>query len=276
MSSSSPPAPAVRPSPPVGTADSPGISANWPTLFLASGQGFTSVDRVNGDTAFSSSTVAYNNGAATVPTSAPPAISTTSPSNAIFASGSPDDMVRRAFQTTCAPLPCWQDVGGSFAPGPAGANLSSTPVFDAANIYVADDKAKVYAFSRSAGGAAAWSVDFRAALPSGWPSVSNSATVSPPILLQGGTALVVRSDGVVALASAAGAVPVLKMAALTGLPAAPVLDSRGTGGVAYVHDGEGWIYALQLASPPAIPSSTVWPRPGRDSCNSRNAASLCQ
>ena len=259
----------------VGTADAPGITASWPTLFLASGQGFTSVDRNSGDTAFSSPAAAYNNGSATVPTLAPPAISTALPINAIFASGSPDDAVRRAFKTTCAAaVPCWQDVGSSFTPGQAGANLSSTPVFDAADIYAADDKAKVYAFSRSAGGAAAWSVDFRAPLPSPWPG-NNSAILSPPILLQGGTALVVRSDGVVALASAAGALPLLKMAALTGWPAAPVIDSRGTGSVAYVHAGDGWIYALQLAAPAATPGSNVWPRPGRDSCNSRNAASLC-
>jgi len=95
------------------------------------------------------------------------------------------------------------------------------------------------------------------------------------VLLQGQTVLVVRSDGVVALASAAGVVPLLQVA-LTSAPVAPVVDTHGSGGVAYVADGGGWVTALQIAVPPLAAGQNAWPRPGRDSCNSRNAASSCQ
>ena len=256
----------------VGTGDFPGISANWPTLFLATGQGFSSADHSDAAGRFGTP-AAYNSGN-TVPTVSPPAIASGAPVNAIFA-GSADDFVHRTASSTCTTLSCWTDVSG-FAPAMAQSSLPFTPVFDATAIYAADAQGKVYAVDKVSG-AASWSFDFRnGALPSPWPSGSGT-TVSPPILLQGGTALVVRSDGVVALASAAGPVPLLQMTkALTGAPAAPVIDIRGTGGVAYVHDGAGWIYALQLQSPPATPGSAVWPRPGRDSCNSRNAASSCQ
>jgi hypothetical protein len=44
--------------------------------------------------------------------------------------------------------------------------------------------------------------------------------------------------------------------------------------VSYVHDGGGWIWAVQVP-PPAAASASVWPRPGRDSCNTRNATSTC-
>jgi hypothetical protein len=87
--------------------------------------------------------------------------------------------------------------------------------------------------------------------------------------------LVVRNDGVVALASATGIVPLLNAAALSGAPVAPAIETRGTGGVAYVSDGQGWVWALQLPAPPLAAGAAVWPRPGRDSCNSRNAASPC-
>jgi hypothetical protein len=257
----------------VGTGDYPGVSANWPTLFLATGQGFSSVDRALGDLSFNTATLtAYNNGSATVTTLSPPSVSN-APVNAFFGSTS-DRKVRRAARTCTTGTPCWTDVAG-FTPGAAGSGIPFTPVFDSASIYAADDVGKVYTFARS-NGAAGWTADFSAwpTTPSPWPSTS-PATVSAPLMLQGGYVLVVRNDGVVALASAAGIAPLLKAAPLSGAPVAPAIETRGTGGEAYVSDGQGWVWALQLPAAPLAAGAAVWPRPGRDSCNSRNAASPC-
>jgi hypothetical protein len=256
----------------VGTGDYPGVSASWPTLLLATGQGFSSVDRNGTDTGFDTTTLTtYNNGTATVTTLSPPSVSN-SPLNAFFGSTS-DRKVRRAAKT-CTGVNCWTDVGG-FTPPTAGSGLPYTPVFDSATIYTADDVGKVYTFARS-NGTAGWTADFRASPPSPWPS-NSSATVSAPVLLQSGSVLVVRNDGVVALASSAGIVPLLDTKApLSGAPVSPAIETRGTGGVAYVSDGAGWVWALQTPAAPLAASAAVWPRPGRDSCNSRNAASSCQ
>jgi hypothetical protein len=56
----------------------------------------------------------------------------------------------------------------------------------------------------------------------------------------------------------------------------PAVDLRGSWGVAYAGDGQGWLYAVQLPALPVLATATIWPRPGRDSCNSRNAGSTCQ
>ena len=43
----------------------------------------------------------------------------------------------------------------------------------------------------------------------------------------------------------------------------------------YVPDGAGWLWAVNLPAPPMQASATAWPRPGRDSCNSRSAGAAC-
>jgi hypothetical protein len=260
----------------VGT-DYQGISANWPRIFLASGQGFTSVDRKSGS--FDPTTqAAYVS--ATAPTQSPPAFSTTT-QDAFFGSVSSDHRVRAAVQTSgvtpCGSVgPCWID-DATFPAATATNPIPFTPVFDASNVYDADANGVVYSFRRSSTGSG-WTWDFRSVTLTGpWSTLpaATSAVVSPPVLLQGQTVLVVRSDGVVALASAGGVVPLLQVA-LTSAPVAPVVDTRGSGGVAYVVDGGGWVTALQIAVPPLAAGQNAWPRPGRDSCNSRNAASSCQ
>jgi len=248
-------------------ADYFGITANWPTIFLSTGQGFSSADN-NGSTF--GAPVAYNG---TVPTLSPPAIATSS-LRAFF--GSTDHTVRSAKQSLCTVVSCWVD-DPAFPTAAATNPVPFTPVFDAADAYAADDHAVVYAFPRSSGGPT-WTEDFRnptPPLPPPWPSAA-SATLAPPVLLLGGIVLVVRSDGVVAEASSPGIVPLLKVGVFgSGQPVAPVLDARGTGAVAYVPDGEGWVWALQLPTSPLAAGPNTWPRPGRDSCNSRNAASSC-
>jgi hypothetical protein len=138
-------------------------------------------------------------------------------------------------------------------------------------VYAADDHAVIYAFPRASGGPS-WSKNFaNPPLPSPWPPAPTNPTASAPVLLLGQTVLVVRSDGVVALASSSGIAPLLQTA-LTAPPVAPAVDVHGSGAVAYVPDGAGWVWALQLAVAPLAAGPNAWPRPGRDSCNSRNAA----
>ena len=252
-----------------------GLSANWPTIFLATGQGFTSIDRNSGNTDFDAATQRAYNSTATVPTVSPPAISTQSSLRAIFASVTNDKMVHSAKQATCTSVSCWVD-DSSFSSAQAGNSVPFTPVFDAAGVYIADNAGVLYAFPRSSGGPN-WSQDFiqpSPPLPAPWPTLA-SGTTSPPVLLPNQTLLAVRSDGVVALATAAGFAPLLKTAGPM-VPVAPVIDSRPAGGVAYVVDGDGWLTAVQLPVAPLAAGSNIWPRPARDSCNSRNAASSCQ
>ncbi len=255
---------------PVGASNkSSGLSANGTSVFLSTGQGFTSFD------AFDPTTARAYTSTATVSTASPPALSAGS-LRAWFGSGGSDKMVHSALQSTCTGgTKCWVD-DSAFPAASATSPFPFTPVFDAAAVFAVDASAVVHAFPRTTNGSA-WSQDFvnpNPPLPSGWPT-PGSATVSPPVLLQQETLLEVRNDGVVALATSAGIAPLIK-AAPTGLPVAPVVDARAGGSVAYVVDGEGWLTAVQLPLAPLAAGQNAWPRPGRDSCNSRNAASTCQ
>ncbi len=109
------------------------------------------------------------------------------------------------------------------------------------------------------------------------PSPSNLA-VSPPVLLENAGVLVVYSDGKVKIIGSGGTTQQQVIGSLVEgatPPLAPVIDQRNLGGspggVAYVAASGGWIYAWQIAAAPKTASTTVWPRPGHDSCNSRNA-----
>jgi hypothetical protein len=238
------------------TGELTGVSATSGVLFFSHGAGFTSAPQ-SGKSIDTLSTVAFSGNA---PAAAPPSISTASSTTAIFGGLSPDKamhLTRKAGSVTTS----WSDATG-FPTAAAGSNLALAPVFDGANIYAADDQGKVYAWSLSTG-ALAW-------------SHAMGAPVSAPVLLQGGSLLVVKNDGTVALVSASGILPLVKLSNPVGSPQPPAVDQRGAFGVAYATDGKGWVSAVQLPAQPVPASGTVWPRPGRDSCNSRNAGSSCQ
>jgi hypothetical protein len=161
---------------------------------------------------------------------------------------------------------------GGWASSQATSNLPTTPVFDGTAIYGADDKGTVYSWWWTGGIVPGWPV----------PPSSGILTVSPPVLLEGAGAgvLVVYSDGrVKIIGSGGGAQQQVIGSLLEGAPTpplAPVIDQRNLGtsppsGVAYVAASNGWIYAWQIAAAPKTASTTVWPRPGHDSCNSRNS-----
>ena len=105
---------------------------------------------------------------------------------------------------------------------------------------------------------------------------------SPDSLEMVRSALVVTTSGKVNLLSLSGStLSALKLIdfgpAFSGRVPAPVIDCRvatcSGSGVAYVPaQPAGWVYALQLPAAPVSASSTVWPRPGHDSCNTRNAS----
>jgi len=92
--------------------------------------------------------------------------------------------------------------------------------------------------------------------------------------------LVVQIDGSVKIVSdpgvaGGGVATLLSVAAYTSAPPVPAIEPAGTYGLAYVPDGAGWVWAINLPAPPLQASAIAWPRPGRDSCNSRSAGAPC-
>lgn len=226
-----------------------GASLAGNLLFGSHAQGFSSFDLSSAN-----AQVSYNG---SLPAPAPPSIAG---SAAFFASAdATDHTVHRTKAGTCSVvLGCWNDDGASF--GKAGAALLYAPVFDGANLWNADGSGVVY----------------RWALSGGAPQTATLTGVpTGPALMQDGSALVVQKDGPVTLIAAAmTTAKLINLGTFTGA-LTPVVDARGGFGVAYVPAPSGWLYALQTPSPPAQATPTNWPRPGHDSCNSRNAGSSC-
>ena len=150
---------------------------------------------------------------------------------------------------------------------------TSTPVFDENAVYTVSPQGELW----------------RSPLPSG-PSLEmlfsdGGATadllVSAPVLLElpdGGTAvLLVTHTGLVEqiwLAEDGGTVveQVLQVPSFdAGAPPTPVLDVWNGGSIVYLVDGAHELWSLLLDNRPLAASPSVWPRPGHDSCNSRNA-----
>ena len=259
-----------------------GITAEGSTVFFAHGAGFTSsafanmmFDQVTPTSYAGTAITGGKNPAAT----AGPAISGASPSDGPLFAGSDKAVHKAKFNPSCTgtAAACWEPTVNT---GTAAANLvATTPVFDANGIYAADSSGTVYAFSAATDKAA----------PLGRVAATTAQTVSTPVLVGNSQALVVQRDATVRLLSplASTGATLLQMtkpnvgtaAAYPPGPApvpTPVVDARGTGGVAYIPDGNGWVWAVQLDQAPVAASATAWPRPGRDSCNSRNAtASYC-
>lgn len=235
-----------------------GVSGTSGMVFLTHGQGFTSSSV---DT--SRKLAGGANYAPTVATRRGPAVFDASPQNVIF---SGTDNVLRAAQ------PSWSNATGFTRPAATTGNLNATPVFDSSTIYATDDQGRLYAWSRISGAL----VNSIAPAPPSGPQL-----VSPPVLLGGGTALVVQKDGAVRLLTPATSTAILvaQVNSGSGAPVAPVLEPRAlgatAGSLAYVVDGAGWLWALHLNGAPLPASPTTWPRPGHDSCNSRYSGSTC-
>jgi len=234
-------------------------------VFFSHQHGFSSLKQ-NGTAFDLTSITTFAGGTQAVTAAAAPSLSGSGASlNPIFGTLSADEKVYRTSWNGGVP-PTWQTASG-FTPSTAANGLSLTPVFDGTNIYAADANGNVSAWTQSSG-AQAWT-----------HAVGGSPRplVSAPVLLQGGFLLVVQQDGSVKLVSSATVSPSLVNVGSFGsaVPFPPAVDQRNGGGVAYVPSPSGWTYALQIPSAPTPASSTVWPRPGRDSCNSRNAGSAC-
>jgi hypothetical protein len=160
-------------------------------------------------------------------------------------------------------------------------DVSHTPLFAGGYAFATDDKGAVQAFPLAGGTALT--------------SVTSTAKVSAPLLLGNPTPpanplVVVQSDGRVralTLSPAPGVdTTILTVGGFPARPPTPVADARQSGSVIYVIDGGGctvspcgpgssWVWALQSDAPPLAASSTSWVRPGRDSCNTRNAQAAC-
>jgi outer membrane protein assembly factor BamB len=187
--------------------------------------------------------------------------------NAIFGGA---QIVHRSLKATCGLLnsPCWKD-DPTYTDGSTGSTavLPFTPVFDGSTIWTADSAGVVYIWAQDTG------------------KLLNSrglgAAVSSPVLLQGGAALIVHHDGSVQILTPAATATLTSLTLVNVsanvvpfplTPVPPAIDVRASGGVAYVPAPQGWVYALQIPQAPMPAGPAVWPRPGHDSCNSRNAS----
>jgi hypothetical protein len=238
-------------------ADLTGVSAAPGRVFVSHPAGFTTLDQSG--TAFNFGTITAFNQQVSV--SAAPAV--LDPAGAVFGTEPTDEKIYRAgLNTNCGAQPCWTKASG-FTAQQAGASLPFTPLYDSTSIYAADAQGNLFAWSQQSG------------LPS-W-SHSGSVAGSAPTLLHDKSLLVVQADGAVNVVGGGSATTLLAVGAFSGgtRPVAPAIDTRGPFGVAYVVDGAGWVYAVQLPVTPEPASSTAWTRPGRDSCNSRTAGAAC-
>ena len=242
-----------------------GVSLSGATVFFSNGAGFSSIPQSG--TTFGSTVVTFSSGGGAVSARDPPSILSSAALNPIF--GGSDQVVRRTVSTGSGAAPKWM-TDTNFIPGNLPGNPVGTPVFDTQAIYTMDDQ----------GTLAAWSLSTGTALGQVQSSPSAGVPASAPVLLQATSVLIVQQDGRVRLAtrlsgppSSLTAVTLLKVGAFKNsiTPLSPVVDVRGTGGVAYIPDGSGWLWAIQLDNAPLAATANTWPRPGRDTCNSRNA-----
>lgn len=239
-----------------GTSELTGVSALPGKVVLASAVTFTSIDQ-NG-TNFNFGSAASYNGTASLLDAA--ALIPAAPMNAILGSSNGD--LHRAYASTCSGNSCWKDAYATpFPRSPGG--LSRTPVFDGTHIYTADDAGNVSSWLQSTG-----AFEWRQAL---------GDVISGPAILQASSAtvLVVQKGGAVMMVSGGGANQLLPVASYAGVPPVPAIEPAGNFGTAYVPDGAGWVWAVSIPAPPLQASAVAWPRPGRDSCNSRSAGAPC-
>ena len=237
-----------------GSNELTGITAIPGKVFLSSAAGFTSLDQIG--TGFSAGGPVYNP-AASAP--AAPSLVAASPMNAVFGTDVGD--LHRAGSTMCGSVSCWTDLYTT--PPHTSAGVSQTPVFDGTHVYASDDSGNVSSWVQSTG-AGEW-------------TQSLATLISPPVILQdpSGVVLVVQLDRTLKLVSSTGAAPLIKVGAFTTQPPVPALEPGGNSGLAYVPDGAGWLWAINLPSSPMAASTVAWPRPGRDSCNSRSTGAPC-
>ena len=197
-------------------------------------------------------------------------------------------VIRSADEGSCSVVAsqCWKTDPGSPA---VSIRVSHTPLFAGGYGFATDDSGAVQAFNLGTG------VAVGAATAAG-------PRTSPPLLLgdkppPDNALVAVQANGLVDL----GPLPSTKAPAAlpqfltvgsfaSGRPPTPVADQRGTGSVIYVIDGgcaagpgatpgtncgASWVWALQSDARPLAASSTAWVRPGRDTCNTRNAQAAC-
>ena len=288
----------ATPSPDLPLVPFSGVTLGGDGAYFSHAKGFLSASLNGGGNGFING-APFVDGSGPLVLPAPPSLSLASPKPTPFfgaqdTSAAPSvRRLRRASTSSsssgCGGGSCWVPTQG-FNEASLAAAISHTPVHDASTLFVVDEVGTLLAFDQSSGAVVG---------PAGGVPAADSARapapqqVSPPVLLGSATlsprpALVVQADGLVNLVVPENdtAVAQVQIGSFTsGRPLPPLIDVRGNGGVAYLLDGgcpqgggacgNAWVWAVQLDVPPLPASSTVWPRPSRDTCNSRHLEAAC-
>ncbi len=239
------------------TNDLTAVSAVPGKVVLGSAATFVSIDQ-NGLGFNFGSAATYN--VSTVSLLDAPGLIPGSSINAIFGT-STGYLHRTTATSTCTGANCWSD---AYAPTPfSSGGLPTAPVFDGTHVYTADGAGNVSSWNQSTG-----AVEWTQALGSVISGAAILQSASPSVL-------VVRQDGTVQVVGASSVVSLLTVGPYSAAPPVPAIEASGSYGLAYVPDGGGLVWAVDLPAPPMQASATAWPRPGRDSCNSRSAGAPC-
>jgi hypothetical protein len=233
-----------------------GVSALPGKVVLASAATFATIDQ-NGTSFNFGSATTYSG---TVSLLDAPALVPTAPMNVVLGTSTGD--LHRIGAANCSGSLCWKDMYTAPWPHSPG-SLSSAPVFDGSHIYTSDDAGNVSSWQQSTGS-------------SEWTQALGDVISGPAILQDpSGAVLVVHKSGALKVVGGAAVTTLLSVASYAASPPVPALEAAGSYGLAYVPDGAGWVWAVNLPSPPLQAGAVAWPRPGRDSCNSRSAGAPC-
>ena len=278
-----------------------GVSLGGAMAFFSSAKGFVSVGLYNNNNLGNPQASFVDGSGAVVLPAAPALLGPSTQPTPFFgahnSSSTPQARLRRAlFNSAGTNVPACGNSNACWTPASWAEQamaLSHTPVHDGAAVFGVDDRGALRAVVLASGSELGAAGGISPADFNGNPT-STPMQVSPPVLLGAASAsprpaLLVQADGVVrrVVAATGDSTPLLAVhATAAGIrPVPPVLDARGAGSVAYLIDGgctvapsacgASWVWALQLDDPPLPASATAWPRPARDSCNTRSLESAC-
>ena len=282
-----------------GFATTTGISVANSNVFVSGQSGFYSLGVTGaGNFALATSQAGFSDSSVLIALPAAPALllSGTAISPYFGAVDALANPLQQKLREAAPSVLSWVPVATAWSDVDIAKPVAHTPVFDSKWVYTTDNQGTLQLTSIAVG------TNKKVVTVTSPPvSTSGSGTqlVSAPVLVTGNTtgssALTVQANGIVNLvslvpANGGGSPKIASSQATVGpfpaaMPPTPVLDARGSGSVAYVIDGgdcpvtglcgTAAVWALQLDKAPVAASASTWPRPGHDSCNSRQAEGTC-